>query len=127
MRTDISLISADDYTVIETKFVPEALQQRLAGSEKIRSSHLYQLMAYLENIRRKRNIKPRGILLYPKVDRDIAEQYTLWDFDVQIRTIDLMQDWPEISRALLELVQPIKAADSFANIIPYRRSKLNND
>jgi len=110
MKTDISLMSSDGYTVIETKFVPEALQQRVVGSEKIRSGHLYQLMAYLENIRRKRNIDPKGILLYPRVDRDIDERYRIWDLDVQIRTIDLTQEWTGIRRDLLDLVSLDKAA-----------------
>lgn len=104
MKTDTSLISVEDYTVIETKFVPEALQHRMAGSEKLRSAHLYQLMAYLENIRRHQGIKPRGILLYPKADVALAEDYMIWDLNVKIRTIDLMQDWPGIEKDLLGIV-----------------------
>ncbi|MCX6119242.1 MAG: hypothetical protein NT027_17020 [Proteobacteria bacterium] len=105
MKTDTCLISSSCYTVIETKFVPEALQHRFASSDKIRSGHLYQLMAYLENIRRRNNVNLNGILLYPEVDFKIEERYKLWDFDVQIRTINLMQDWPLIRRDLLEMIQ----------------------
>ena len=110
MKTDTSLISLLDYTVIETKFVPEALQERVPGAEKLRSSHLYQIMAYLENIRRKTQKTPRGILLYPQVDRRIAEIYRIWGFELHIRTIDLTQDWVDIRRDLLDLVPTESAA-----------------
>ena len=105
MKTDTSIIALDSYTVIETKFVPEAMKLNRYGSEKLRSSHLYQLMAYLESIRRATLISPRGILLYPRVDYDIYESYQLWGFDVQILTIDLMQDWADIRDFLLTSVK----------------------
>lgn len=110
LRTDTSLIARDHYTVIETKFVPQVLKSRHEGFEKIRSGHLYQLMAYLENIRRTKGITPRGVLLYPRTDRDIAETYRIWDFEVRVCTLDLRKDWQGIREDLLSLIPGARAA-----------------
>jgi len=106
LRTDTVLIGPKEHIIIETKFVPEVFAKKHHGNqEKLRSNHLYQLMSYLENYRRLRQIEPRGILLYPTVGYSVNLAYRIWDMDVQIFTIDLAMEWQEIHRTLLGLLE----------------------
>ena len=77
MQTDISLTSETRKIIIDCKFTPEATQHH-HEAEKLRSSHLYQIHAYLNNL-------PEGkltdtcqmMLLYPT--RRFADVATYFD------------------------------------------------
>ena len=79
--------------------------QRHYEAEKLRSSHLFQIHAYLNNL-------PDGpmaeaceaILLYPTVDLPLSASYMDKRHRISIRTINLNQPWPDIHRDLLALV-----------------------
>jgi 5-methylcytosine-specific restriction enzyme subunit McrC len=105
MQTDISLTSATRKIIIECKFTPEATQHHYEA-EKLRSMHLYQIHAYLNNL-------PDGkltdiceiILLYPTVDSPLSVLYSdPKGRKIKIRTINLNQPWPGIHDDLLALV-----------------------
>lgn len=105
MQTDISLTSPDRKIIIDCKFTPKATQQHYESS-KLRSEHLYQINAYLNNLPPGRLTDACEImLLYPTVDTPLSASF-LDDKRrrISIRTINLNQDWQLIHADLLALV-----------------------
>lgn len=104
MQTDVSLTSKTRKIIIDCKFTPQATQKNFEA-EKLRSSHLYQIYAYLNNL-------PDGelsqtcemILLYPTVKNPLSVTYEDKRRKISIRTIDLDQEWPGIQSGLLAIV-----------------------
>lgn len=104
MQTDISLTSATRKIIIDCKFTPEATKRHYEA-EKLRSSHLFQIHAYLDNL-------PEGeltdtceaMLLYPTVDAALAASYMDRGRRISIRTINLDQRWQGIHADLLAIV-----------------------
>jgi 5-methylcytosine-specific restriction enzyme subunit McrC len=104
MRTDITMRSTDRTIVMDAKYYKDALVVRF-GTEKVRSEHLYQMLAYLQHASGGPDNRPvEGILIYPSVQKGIDLKYKLLGYDVRITSVDLMMDWQEIHRSLLELV-----------------------
>ena len=105
MQTDISIEFEKKKIIIDTKYYVEALLNHYV-KETIRSAHLYQLFAYLENIGKKGGINNNcdGILLYPQTDKEINLNYEINTHKVNIRTINLNQNWKQIHDELLEIV-----------------------
>jgi 5-methylcytosine-specific restriction enzyme subunit McrC len=108
MKTDITLTTALEKKIIEVKFYPEALVRNQFGSDRLRSSHLYQLFAYLTNLSFDRshpgNSTCSGMLLYPTVDTHIDEIYQLANHTIRIYTLNLNQPWQGIREDLLGLI-----------------------
>ncbi len=104
MQTDISLNSETRKIIIDCKFTPEATQHHYEA-ETLRSSHLFQIHAYLNNL-------PKGglndsceiMLLYPTVDSPLFASYADNGRKISIRTIDLNQPWRGIHKDLLALI-----------------------
>lgn len=104
MQTDISLTTAARKIIIDCKFTPEATQHHYEA-ETLRSSHLFQINAYLTNL-------PGGklmdtcemMLLYPTVDSPLSVDFSDQKHKIRIRTINLNQDWQGIHKDLLALV-----------------------
>ncbi len=104
MQTDISLTSATRKIIIDCKFTPEATQHHYEA-ETLRSSHLFQINAYLTNL-------PVGkltdicemMLLYPTVDSPLSHDFMDGLHRIKIRTINLKQNWQGIHKDLLALV-----------------------
>ena len=102
--TDISLTSATRKIIIDSKFTPEATQHHYEA-ETLRSSHLFQINAYLTNL-------PVGkltdtcemMLLYPTVDSPLSHDFMDGLHRIKIRTINLEQNWQGIHKDLLALV-----------------------
>lgn len=105
MQTDVSLTGGNRKIIIDCKFTPEATQKHY-DAEKLKSSHLYQIHAYLENL-------PPGeltdhcemMLLYPTAETALSVSYK--DHKgrkIRIETINLNQSWPGIHHDLLALV-----------------------
>ena len=91
--------------VLDTKFYREALTSRY-GTRKLRSGHLYQLLAYLRNREATELPGPQheGILLYPVVDEPVRVDVCLEGFSIGARSIDLAKDWREIHAEMLDVV-----------------------
>ncbi|MBU3130460.1 5-methylcytosine restriction system specificity protein McrC [Clostridium tagluense] len=107
MQTDISLEWKDEdrKIIIDTKYYREAMKS-YRGSEKLRTANLYQLFSYLKNIEMKSE-KDRhvdGILLYPKVDKELNLNYSMEDHNISIYTVNLNCKWQDIHSRLLEIV-----------------------
>ena len=111
MKTDITIY--DKYKqkclIIDTKFYKEILIKH-KDKEMIRPSHLYQIYAYMNNIKFKGNIK--GILLYAGTNEIINKNYEKEKFDYKIRDkdfsvkiLDLSKDWENIEIQLNEIIK----------------------
>ncbi len=107
MRTDLSLENDTEKIIIDAKYYRRTLQEYF-GKQSIQSSNLYQLFSYLLNQESEaaHSLQTRGILLYPttSIDRDLV--YHWEGHPLEIRTVDLSQDWPLIHQRLLALLSP---------------------
>jgi 5-methylcytosine-specific restriction enzyme subunit McrC len=109
MITDTSLISPDRRLVIETKFVPQALVAGPGGGDpKVRSSHLYQLYAYLMNLSVRHRMPVEGVLLYPFTQEHVDLAFEVQGHRLRVRTVDLNQPWPRIEADLLTLIPTLR-------------------
>jgi 5-methylcytosine-specific restriction enzyme subunit McrC len=111
METDVTLRSEGRTIIVECKYT-ESLFQRRFFSDKLRSSHLYQLCAYLRNL--EGNAEPDrsadGILLYPTAGVALDQSYLLHGHRVRVKAVDLNQPWTGIEREMLSLLEPLADA-----------------
>ncbi len=111
MHTDITLRSRERILVVEAKYYPEALAAHF-GATRLRSSHLYQLFAYLEHAGRPRNVLPvDGLLIYPVAAHRFSAAYRLRGHGVRAETLDLTQPWPEIAQQLIGFLEGVRLAN----------------
>lgn len=103
MQTDISLTSATRKIIIDCKFTPRATQRNYEA-EKLRSEHLYQINAYMDNLEGEWADTCQMMLLYPTVDLPFSANYSHTGHKISIRTINLNQPWQGIHHDLLALV-----------------------
>lgn len=106
MWADVLLASPERRIILDAKFYGRALDERF-GSEKLRSTNLYQILAYLRNRQAAQPDGPRheGVLLYPVVDKPLAVEVHLEGFRIRARGINLAQDWRLIHRDMLDVLQ----------------------
>ena len=105
MRTDIVIVNKDKNTqlIIDTKFYAQTLvSSNWTEIEKIRTTHLYQIMTYVNNSNFNGQVK--GMLLYPKVEKELNVDYSIMGKKIGIRTLNLNSDWDSISNRLLSFV-----------------------
>ena len=105
MQSDIVLTSPWRGIVLDAKFYHQPLTSR-SGTQKVRSDHLYQILAYVSNRNavRKDSVREEAMLLYPVVDSAFSFDFRLNGERVMVRSINLNQPWHAIHRDLLELV-----------------------
>ena len=103
MQTDISLTSDARKIIIDCKFTPEATQRRYE-TETLRSVHLCQVNAFMDNLTGKHADTCEMMLLYPTVDSHLSADYNYKGHKISIRTINLDQPWQLIHKDLLALV-----------------------
>ncbi len=104
MQTDVSLTSAMRKIIIDCKFTPEATQQHYEAVT-LRSSHLFQINAYLDNLPEEKFTDTcEMMLLYPTTNLPLSASYTEKGRKISIRTINLNQPWQGIHDDLLALV-----------------------
>lgn len=105
MEADVILEGSKRRIILDTKFYQEALGGRVGG--KLRSNHLYQLLAYLRN--REVTVKPgprhEGILLYPVVNAQLNIDVCLEGFDIRARGIDLAQEWHNVRTNMVKVIE----------------------
>lgn len=109
MKTDITIYNKEKCLIIDTKFYKEILKEH-KGKKMIRPSHIYQIYAYMNNIKFKGNIK--GILLYAGTNEIINKNYQKEKFDYKIqdkyfsvKILDLNKKWENIKKQLNEIVE----------------------
>ena len=105
MAADAILESEHRRIVLDAKYYRQALSDH-RGVRKLRSEHLYQLLAYLRNREATTEPGPRheGILLYPVVDEPLKVDVRLEGFSIRARGIDLGRDWRRIHADMLALI-----------------------
>lgn len=103
MQTDISIFRPGEYRIIDAKFYQRSLGSYF-GSEKFHSNNLYQICSYLMNAQSVGNVLPSGVLIYPRVDRQIRQRYEIAGRTISIYTVDLNASWQVIDKELRELM-----------------------
>lgn len=105
MKTDVSLKSKDRSIILDCKFYKEAMAGRFE-SEKVHTANLYQLYAYLRNVRAQTGWADcEGFLLYPAVDRHFDHEFVIDAHSVRVTSVDLNQPWKSIHESLLSLLK----------------------
>jgi len=99
--------SNDSVSSPQAPFSQASAGPKIAGqvnctAETLRSAHLYQLNAYLDNLSSDPSCE--AMLLYPTVDKALSASYTHKGHKISIRTINLNQSWQAIHDDLLRLV-----------------------
>lgn len=105
MKTDISLSNDHHKIIIDAKYYSETMVNHYE-KEKIRSAHLYQLFSYImhQETEDARTRTASGMILYPTVDKEYDLFYRFHEHRIQIRTVNLNQDWRHIAARLLSMV-----------------------
>jgi 5-methylcytosine-specific restriction enzyme subunit McrC len=94
--------------IIDAKYYRDALVTSF-GKDLVRSSHLYQMTAYLRSLPMKA-ASATAMLLYPQSGAPICLNYDLSGQKVRVRTLDLAQPWGNVHQALCDLVADIGIA-----------------
>jgi len=105
MRTDIVVENKAEKTqmIIDTKYYSKTLVKgNRSDIEKLRTSHLYQIFAYLSNSRYEG--KKEGILLYPTIDKDLDAIFPITNKRIMIKTLNLNTKWSNIEKRLLSII-----------------------
>jgi len=107
MQTDTSLEAKDGSRklVIDTKYYKQALKTHY-DKDRVISANLYQIFAYLKNleIQGGMNQYSEGVLLYPTTGDDLDLSFALPGHTVRVITLNLNQNWTQIHKALMALV-----------------------
>lgn len=102
METDITLEKDDALAIIDTKYYKEPLAVNY-NKEKIRINNLYQIYAYVQNIKKDKYKKVVGVLLYPLTGEPLNLKYNICGYDFYVFSIDLNKPWRDIHDRLLQL------------------------
>lgn len=105
MRTDIVVENKVDQNqlIIDTKYYAETLlSSNWTDVEKVRTGHLYQIFAYVNNSDFSGSIE--GMLLYPTVEEEINARFPIGGSNIWIKTLNLNTEWKSVKERLLELV-----------------------
>jgi len=101
MQTDVCLTKHDRKIILDCKYYRETLQHG-QYKQTLHSSHLYQIFAYVKNKESDEGWENcEGILLYPAVNQTLDLSYNIQGHLIQVKTIDLNQDWQKIKDDLL--------------------------
>lgn len=105
METDISIELSNKKIIMDTKYYKNALNRNF-GKDKLISGNLYQLFAYLKNNESKssKDKNADGILLYPRVNKDLNLKYSMENHIIKICTINLNMKWQNIEDRLLKII-----------------------
>jgi 5-methylcytosine-specific restriction enzyme subunit McrC len=106
MQTDITIENKKEnwQLIIDTKFYANTLVESYWGyEEKVRNQHLYQLFTYVNNSHFTGEV--RGMLLYPAINKEVDQEYSLKDNNLYVKTLNLNQDFNSIVKRLESLIQ----------------------
>jgi 5-methylcytosine-specific restriction enzyme subunit McrC len=106
MRVDVMLTNPARRVAIEAKYYATPYQSRF-GNKKLISSHLYQLLTYISQLRATSGPEPMGVLLYAAVGEDQHLDYRLGQHTVLVRSLNLNLHWAEIRGKLLTLASEL--------------------
>lgn len=101
MQTDITLRGKQDLIIIDTKYYKNALTKQYR-TEKINSSNLYQITAYMENIKSDKEV--HGVLVYPTINEELNLNYDYNGKRISIKTLNLNKEWQYIHARLISII-----------------------
>jgi 5-methylcytosine-specific restriction enzyme subunit McrC len=104
MQTDISAVRPGEYRIIDAKFYRHTLSS-FFDAEKVHSGNLYQMSSYLMNAKAIGDTQAEGMLVYPKVDRELREHYEILGRKVAVCTINLDAPWQSIDQEIRALMK----------------------
>lgn len=105
MRTDVVIENKKVNTqlIIDTKYYSQTLvMSNWSSIEKVRSNHLYQLLAYVNNSTFEGNVS--GMLLYPTIEEELNEKFSISGKTMKISTLNLNSEWKDIEMRLLSFI-----------------------
>ncbi len=105
MQTDITISDLTRKVIIDTKYYSKTLTEYY-DSEKLHSTNLYQLFAYLlnqESAVEVPSLSASGMLLYANTNKDLIQCYRYKSHHIHIRTIDLFKPWQEVEADLMRI------------------------
>ncbi len=102
MRTDITLQKGEKTLIIDAKYYNKTMTQNY-DKLSLRSSHLYQIFAYVKNMDKDNTGNVSGLLLYAKTDEEIfpdGKPFVIDKNSIGAQTLDLNQDFSAIAKQL---------------------------
>jgi 5-methylcytosine-specific restriction enzyme subunit McrC len=107
MRTDVVLRAGGRTIVLDTKFTPRPLAS-FRGSTTVRPDHMYQIFAYMANLRLADPASGiEGVLLYPATTpQGFDLRWHVHDMPLRVTSVDLSASWPALKAQLLTLANP---------------------
>lgn len=105
MQTDIVIENKieNKQLIIDTKYYSQTLiASNWSDIEKIRTNHLFQIYAYVNNSEFLGTIN--GMLMYPTIQQEIDVDYYIGQNYISIKTLNLNLEWDSICERLLSLV-----------------------
>lgn len=112
MRTDVSMWVRGKKLIIDTKYYAEALSTYF-DTDRVRSEHLYQLLAYLSNAVVASDTAVEGLLLYPTTRGTMRFCFDeLQGFRVRVCSLNLDADWAAIESELISIVTDAQVPSS---------------
>ena len=105
-QSDIMLSRGTKTLIIDAKFYNQIIPPSPYGATALRSSHLYQMFAYVKN-HAAQGGDVSGLLLYAKTDEQpsIDEAFNMSGNLICAKTLDLNCGFTEISAQLDEIVK----------------------
>lgn len=116
MQTDISLYSDDLAIVVDAKFYRRTFVSYREGHPKVWASHLFQLLAYLSNVEKRKGRRLLGVLLYPKTTpENVRIEVVVDGYPVWVYSVDLASNWRSIRAELHEIIERFEQQRSGAS------------
>lgn len=106
MQTDMTLSKDGKTLIIDTKYYSKSLSEHY-DKATLRSSHLYQIFAYVKNLDTENTGDVSGLLLYAKASDDYfpdSEPVLIGGNKIGVCTLDLNQDFSEIAAQLERII-----------------------
>ena len=105
MQTDITLKTLEKTLIIDAKYYSKTLQTQF-DVQSIHSGNLYQIYAYVNNLKVKKHGEVAGMLLYAKTNEQIQpnNQYVISGNQITVRTLDLNLPFSAIAAQLEQIV-----------------------
>jgi 5-methylcytosine-specific restriction enzyme subunit McrC len=102
MKTDIVMTKGDRTLIIDAKYYGKSMIENY-GKATLRSSHLYQIFAYVKNMDAKNTGKVSGLLLYAKTEEEVfpeGKPFVIGGNSIGAMTLDLNQKFKSIAEQL---------------------------
>lgn len=113
MRTDVTLRSPSATIVMDAKFYADPFPRSSSGVEKLRSSHLYQLYAYMKHASERNPGAPvRGALVYASPAGSTLRRYQMDGHSIAIAALDLSQPWFAVHNQLVALLDCLSVGEA---------------